>query len=86
MQNLFILIDEHNIQMYNNEILKRMVDDKIVKVIANPTEQDLKEFGYMECIRAEETPEYDAETQCAELCYEVRGGKLVEYYKVTDLS
>lgn len=86
MGNLYILISENEIQSYNNEILTRSVGDKIVKVISNPTEEDLKEFGYMEFVPNEEIPEYDPETQMVETKYEIRDGKIHQIFEIIDIN
>ncbi|MDY3929670.1 MAG: hypothetical protein SOZ34_09960, partial [Clostridia bacterium] len=72
------------IEKYNGEILKRYVGNKLVKVISNPTEQDLKDFTYMELVCGTE-PEYDAETQYLSKSYYVRNGKIYEEYSVCDI-
>ena len=58
----YLFINENQKKKYDGEILKRYVGNKLVKVISNPTEQDLKDFTYMELVCGTE-PEYDAETQ-----------------------
>ena len=84
MKDLFVMIDDQP-QVYNGEILKRLVGDKIVKVISNPTEKDLKEFNYMELVHATEIPEYDQETQMIETSYKVQDGKIYELLQVVDV-
>ena len=81
---MYIFINEHEIQGYNGEILKRFVGNKLVKTIANPTREDLKEFGYMELITSG-IPEYDAETQYISKSYYVQDGKIYETYSVCDI-
>ena len=58
--------------------------NKLVKVISNPTEQDLKDFTYMELVCGT-GPEYDAETQYLSKSYYVRDGKIYEEYSVEDI-
>lgn len=84
MTDLFLLTD-NRLQKYNGGILKRLIDDKIVKVISNPTEDDLRDFGYMELVLEENIPEYDPETQMIETSYEIREGKIYENLKVVDI-
>ena len=80
----YLFINENQIEKYNGEILKRYVGNKLVKVISNPAEQDLKDFTYMELVHGTE-PEYDAETQYLSKSYYVRDGKIYEEYSVEDI-
>ena len=81
----YLFINENKIEKYNGEILKRYVGNKLVKVISNPTEQDLKDFTYMELVCGTE-PEYDAETQYLSKSYYVQDGKIYEEYEVCQMS
>ena len=80
----YLFINENQIEPYNGEILKRYVGNKLVKAIANPTEQDLKEFGYMELVKSE-IPEYEEETQYLEYSYYIENDKIYEKYEVKDI-
>ena len=80
----YLFINEHRIEPYNGEILKRYVGNKLVKAISNPTDEDLKEFGYMELVNSE-VPEYDEETQYLEYSYYVENDKIHEKYEVKDI-
>lgn len=82
---MYIFIDKHQIEPYNGEILKRYVGNKLVKAISNPTEQDLKEFGYMELVKSEEITEYEEETQYLEYSYCVENDKIYEKCEVKDI-
>lgn len=82
MIDMYILVNGEP-QRYNGEILKRLVGSKVVKVISNPTEDDLREFGYMELVPAE-TPEYNWETQELKTSYEIVDGKIYERIEVVD--
>ena len=81
---MYIFINENQIEPYNGEILKRYVGNKLVKAIANPTEQDLKEFGYMELVKSE-IPEYEEETQYLEYSYYIENDKIYEKCEVKDI-
>lgn len=81
----YLFINENQIEPYNGEILKRYVGNKLVKAISNPTDDDLKEFGYMELIEDTE-PEYDTETQYVSKTYYVKDGKIYEKYEVCQMS
>ena len=56
---MYIFINENEILGYNGENLKRYIGDRLVKIIANPTDDDLKEFGYKELETAEMPEEKD---------------------------
>lgn len=81
----YLFINENQIEKYNGEILKRYVGNKMVKAISNPTNEDLKEFGYMELIENTE-PEYDTETQYVSKTYYIQDGKIYEKYEVCQMS
>lgn len=80
----YLFINENEIEKYNGEILKRYVGNKLVKVISNPTDDDLKEFGYMELTEGTE-PEYNPETQYISKSYYVQNGKIYESCSVEDI-
>lgn len=79
----YLFIDENKIEKYNGEILKRYVGNKLVKVISNPTDQDLKDFTYMELVDSTE-PEYNPETQYLEMSYYIQDGKIHCKYSVCE--
>ena len=85
MSDLYLFLGDR-VQKYNGEILKRSINDITVKVISNPTEEDLKEFGYMEFVPNEEIPEYDPETQIVETKYEIRDGKIHQIFEIIDIN
>lgn len=79
--NYYIYIDEHTILSYEGEILKRYVGNRLVKVISNPTERDLVEFGYKPLVE-EEIPTYDEETEYLEMSYIDEEDRIVKHYEV----
>ena len=85
MKDLFTIING-KLQKYNGEILKRSVGNIIVKVISNPTEKDLKEFGYMEFVPHDGVPEYDPQTEILNTSYEIKDGKIYENLKIIDIN
>ena len=81
----YLFINENQIEKYNGEILKRYVGNRMVKAISNPTDDNLKEFGYMELVEGIE-PEYDTETQYVAKSYYVQDEKIYEKYEVCQIS
>lgn len=82
--NYYIFIDEHTILTYKGEILKRYVGNRLVKVISNPTERDLVEFGYKPLVE-EEIPTYDKETYYLEMSYIDEEDRIVKHYEVKEI-
>lgn len=82
---MYIFMKENEIIPYNGDILKRYVGNRLVKTIANPTDEDLREFGYMPLIEGTE-PEYDTETQYVTKSYYVQDGKIYEKYEITEIA
>lgn len=81
---MYIFIDEHTIEAYNGEILKRYVGKKLVKAISNPTDEQLKEFGYKPLDETEVMPEYDEATQYIAVKYTDTPEKIIKGYTVCD--
>ncbi len=54
---MYLFINENQIEEYNGEPLKRYIGNKLVKVIANPTDKHLAEFGYKYLDETAEVPE-----------------------------
>ena len=78
---MYIFINEHEIIQYNNEVLKRYVGNRLVKTISNPTDDDLREFGYME-LRESDAPTYDEETQYLDYHYELDNDAIKKVWTV----
>ena len=79
---MYIFIDEHYIEKYNGEVLKRYVGSRLVKIIANPTEEQLREFGYKELI--EDTPLEEKEGFYIETYYE-DGEHITKKYRYVEI-
>lgn len=82
---MYLFISNIEVMPYNNEILKRYVGKRLVKTIANPTDEDLREFGYMEMVEGE-IPEYDMERQYLVTEYAVINSEIHCNYSVEDLQ
>lgn len=83
---MYLFINENEIQGYNGEILKRYIGNKLVKVISNPTDEQLKEFGYKPLDDTAEMPEYDEATQYITVKYTDTPEKIIKEYTVYDIE
>jgi len=83
-ETMYIFISENEIVAYNGEPLKRYVGNRLIKIITNPTEQDLLEFGYMYLIISE-APSYDPDTQYLVTKYRVVDGHIETFYEIHDI-
>ena len=82
---MYIYIDEKTIISYEGEILKRYVGNRLVKVISNPTIEDLLEFGYKPLVE-EEIPTYDEETEYLEVSYIDEIDRIVKHYEIKEIE
>ena len=83
---MYLFINENEIQGYNGEILKRYIGNKLVKVISNPTDEQLKEFGYKPLDDTAEMPEYNEATQYITVKYTDTPEKIIKEYTVYDIE
>lgn len=81
---MYKFIDKYTIEAYDNELLKEIVDGRIVRVVANPSDDILKEFGYKP-LEESEIPDYDEESQYVDYVYRNYAKKIVKKYTVKDL-
>lgn len=76
---LYLFKNKYEVAGYNGEILTKRVGDTIVETIKEPTDEQLKEFGYKEL---ENTVRPDAKKGYAiETYYEVDGDKIKQCYE-----
>ena len=80
---MYIFINENTIEEYNNQPLKRFVGNKLIKVISNPTDNDLMEFGYMP-LQEKPIPDYNSENEYLKERYVVSDGTIFKEYEVCD--
>lgn len=84
MTTLYLFKNKYEIVAYDGEILTMRVGDVITKTIKDPTEDQLREFGYMDLV---ETQRPDKKEGFAiEGCYEIIGNKIEERYEYTPLN
>ena len=83
---MHLFVNENEIQGYNGEILKRYIGNKLVKVISNPTDEQLKEFGYKPLDDTAVMPEYDEATQYITVKYTDTPEKIIKGYTVYDIE
>ena len=71
---LYLFKNKYEIAAYNGEVLTMRVGDVITKTIKDPTEAQLREFGYMELVETKR-PE-PKEGFVIEPYYEIVGDKI----------
>lgn len=59
---MYLYINEYNVKQYKGEVLKRYVNNSLIKAISNPTYEELIEFGYKP-LDEPEKPNYNESTQ-----------------------
>lgn len=84
MTTLYLFKNKYEIVAYAGEILTMRVGDVITKTIKDPTEDQLREFGYMDLV---ETQRPDKKEGFAiEGYYEIIGNKIEERYEYIPLN
>lgn len=84
MKTLYLFKNKYEISAYAGEVLVMKVGDIITRTIKEPTEAQLKDFGYMELIK-HNRPE-EKEGYAIELCYEIVGENIEEKYEYVPLA
>lgn len=83
---MYILMNKNTIEPYNGEILKRYVGKKLIKAISNPTDEQLKEFGYKPLDDTAVIPEYNEATQYITVKYTDTPENIIKGYTVYDIE
>ena len=83
---MYILMNENTIEPYNGEILKRYVGKKLIKAISNPTDEQLKEFGYKSLDDTAVIPEYNEATQYITVKYTDTPENIIKGYTVYNIE
>lgn len=84
MNTLYLFKNKYEIAAYAGEILTMRVGDVITKTIKEPSEEQLREFGYMELV---ETQRPDKKEGFAiEAYYEIIGNKIEVRYEYIPLN
>lgn len=83
---MYLFINEVTIQPYNDEILKLYSGSNLIRIISNPTDNDLRMFGYKPLTRQEDLPEYDIETQYLKTTYELTENAIIEHITVENIE
>ena len=78
---LYKIIDENTIEGYDGGILKKYDGQNLISVVANPTADDLKNFGYKPLID-EGIPEYNEKTQYVTIKYTEDDNNITTVYEV----
>ena len=83
MTTLYLFKNKYEIVAYAGEILTMRVGDVITKTIKDPTEEQLREFGYMDLL---ETQRPDKKEGFAiEAYYEITEDKIEKRYEYVPL-
>lgn len=81
---MYYFVDERTIKEYQGETLKYALNYSVIKVIANPTDEQLVKFGFKPLVE-EDVPEYDPETQYLTFVYIDSEEYIAKYYEVKDI-
>ena len=79
MIELYLFKNKYEIVGYNGEILTKRVGDIITETIKDPSEEQLKEFGYKELVNTVRPEE--KEGYAIDIYYEIDGNKIKQCYE-----
>ena len=79
MTTLYLFKNKYEIAAYVGEILTMKVGDIITRTIKDPTEEQLREFGYMELVETQRPDK--KEDYAIEPYYEIVNGKIEKKYE-----
>ena len=80
---MYLFINENQVEPYNGENLKRYIGNRLVKIISNPTDEHLLEFGYKYLDESAEMPT-EREGYYIEAYYE-DGDKIKKLYREVEI-
>lgn len=83
MTTLYLFKNKYEVAAYSGEVLTMRVGDTITKTIKEPTEDQLKEFGYMELVETQRPEAKDGFG--IEPYYEIASGKIELRYEYVEL-
>lgn len=86
MEELYLFKNENEIERYNKEtdILKYVINSRVVKAVSNASTEEQMKFGYKPLVE-EEVPEYDPETQYLISKYINEEERIVKHYEIIDI-
>lgn len=82
---MYLYINEYNVKQYKGEVLKRYVNNSLIKAISNPTDEELVEFGYKP-LDEPEKPNYNENTQYLVEKYINHDDRIEKIYIVENMS
>ena len=80
---MYKFIDKHTVEKYNGEAIKEYDNGKLVNIILNPSEEQLKALDYKEIVDGD-VPKFDEETQYLVPTYRIENGVIVREYEVEE--
>lgn len=83
---MYLFVNDYTVQGYNGEILKRYLGKNLVRIISNPTEKHLLEFGYKPLDETAEPPEYDKSTQYLIKKYTEEADRIIMNYEIRKIE
>ena len=83
LTDMYMFINEFNLEKYDGEPLKLYVGGRLIRIIANPTEEELRMFGYKNLIITEKPDE--KEGYVIETYYEDGETSITQKYRYIEI-